>query len=69
MWNELVCAQGPVTAIGEVFGTGTKHLGETNKNGKRRPITKSVRKDAGVDTTVKVDIVAEGDGRWIRVNT
>ena len=56
MWKEVLCAPQPVTAIWDTYSETGKAL---------HPRKRGLPKEAGV----KVDVVADGGRRWIRVNT
>ncbi|EMD37000.1 hypothetical protein CERSUDRAFT_95271 [Gelatoporia subvermispora B] len=58
VWNEVLCAPAPVTAIWQTFPDPAQVQGKaTRKRGSQKP------------PGVKVDVVADGGRRWIRVNT
>ncbi|OCH94600.1 hypothetical protein OBBRIDRAFT_831652 [Obba rivulosa] len=58
VWNEVQCAPPPVTAIWQTFPDPAHAQGKaTRKRGSQKP------------PGVKVDVIAEGGRRWIRVNT
>ncbi|KAL4267490.1 DUF1308 domain-containing protein [Pleurotus pulmonarius] len=57
VWNELLCAPAPVTAVMKTFQLATSG-GQNRKRGVHQK-----------QNPVKVDVVADNGRRWIRVNT
>ncbi|KAG6890487.1 hypothetical protein C0992_000979 [Termitomyces sp. T32_za158] len=56
VWNEVICAPAPVSAVFKSFSLSGPS-GDTRQRGAQRP------------PSAKVDVVADGGKRWIRVNT
>ncbi|KIP04047.1 hypothetical protein PHLGIDRAFT_212975 [Phlebiopsis gigantea 11061_1 CR5-6] len=56
VWKEVLCAPEPVTAISNTYSENGRAL---------HPRKRGLPREAGV----KVDVVADGGRRWIRVNT
>ncbi|KAI0050264.1 hypothetical protein FA95DRAFT_1487539 [Auriscalpium vulgare] len=69
VWKEVICASPPIIALGKTFFESNRaqaQNGDANggaKKGKKRAANQSK------PTGVKVDVVADNGGTWIRVNT
>ena len=77
MWDEIVRAPPPVTAVWATFaeeqsqkqGAQGKENGRGGRDPKKTGNSRTMRGPRAKEAGVKVDVVADGGRRWIRVNT